>query len=329
MADSPSWNRSGYWPRVFDHAIFIDVREIATPSEILCSSGTRVVAGFDIGLQDPHLLVARSRGADVGERAGADQEVIAVGQELHAQETGMRVVRQETDDPGRDIDLVGVAEALLHERDALSVGRPRRAFAEMRQPPDGRRQVLLRAARCGSLEKPRRRRKHEGEKRMSRMGRIAADLSRCVKERRRDRSRGSRDPAMLRIAAVMLRLAAPAAMRRACCCVLWQLGRTSAQTAAPAAAGAAARRSVAVAAGSRRESQPECRADLRDRLSRRPTKRTETATGEPQLERSSGSGVIVDADGYIVTNAHVVENATRIEVELPLDRDRRAPGDRS
>lgn len=44
------------------------------------------------------------------------------------------------------------------------------------------------------------------------------------------------------------------------------------------------------------------------------------ATGEPQLERSSGSGVVVDADGFIVTNAHVVENATRIEVELPLPR---------
>jgi serine protease Do len=40
---------------------------------------------------------------------------------------------------------------------------------------------------------------------------------------------------------------------------------------------------------------------------------------EPQLERSSGSGVIVDPDGYIVTNTHVVENATRIEVELPPD----------
>ncbi len=40
---------------------------------------------------------------------------------------------------------------------------------------------------------------------------------------------------------------------------------------------------------------------------------------EPQLERSSGSGVIVDPDGYIVTNTHVVENATRIEVELPLE----------
>jgi len=42
------------------------------------------------------------------------------------------------------------------------------------------------------------------------------------------------------------------------------------------------------------------------------------AAAQPTLERSSGSGVIVDADGYIVTNAHVVENATRMEVELPF-----------
>jgi serine protease Do len=42
------------------------------------------------------------------------------------------------------------------------------------------------------------------------------------------------------------------------------------------------------------------------------------APAEPVLERSSGSGVIVDADGYILTNAHVVERATRIEVELSL-----------
>src|SRR5688572_18057353 len=40
--------------------------------------------------------------------------------------------------------------------------------------------------------------------------------------------------------------------------------------------------------------------------------------GQPTFERTSGSGVIVDADGYIVTNAHVVENATRIEVDLPF-----------
>ncbi len=43
-----------------------------------------------------------------------------------------------------------------------------------------------------------------------------------------------------------------------------------------------------------------------------------SARGEPVLERTSGSGVIVDSDGYIVTNAHVVENATKLEVELPL-----------
>ena len=42
-----------------------------------------------------------------------------------------------------------------------------------------------------------------------------------------------------------------------------------------------------------------------------------SATGDPFIERSSGSGVIVDPDGYIVTNAHVVENASRVEVELP------------
>src|SRR3954468_22054035 len=50
-----------------------------------------------------------------------------------------------------------------------------------------------------------------------------------------------------------------------------------------------------------------------------PDEETQIASVEPQLERSSGSGVIVDPDGYIVTNTHVVENATRIEVELPAD----------
>ena len=48
-----------------------------------------------------------------------------------------------------------------------------------------------------------------------------------------------------------------------------------------------------------------------------PDEEDQSATGEPIVERSSGSGVIVDADGYIVTNAHVVQNATRVEVELP------------
>jgi serine protease Do len=47
-----------------------------------------------------------------------------------------------------------------------------------------------------------------------------------------------------------------------------------------------------------------------------PEDQQEGGTGEPAIERSSGSGVIVDPEGYIVTNAHVVENATRLEVEL-------------
>ena len=47
---------------------------------------------------------------------------------------------------------------------------------------------------------------------------------------------------------------------------------------------------------------------------------------EPALERTTGSGVIVDPDGYIVTNAHVVENATRLEVELPFAATGGDPG---
>ena len=41
--------------------------------------------------------------------------------------------------------------------------------------------------------------------------------------------------------------------------------------------------------------------------------------GEDLRERSLGSGVIVDAKGYIVTNAHVVEKADRIRVKLMND----------
>ena len=60
-----------------------------------------------------------------------------------------------------------------------------------------------------------------------------------------------------------------------------------------------------------------------------PDEEDKAATGEPSLERSSGSGVILDPDGYIITNAHVVEYATRLEVELPFAATGGAPGDRS
>jgi len=44
--------------------------------------------------------------------------------------------------------------------------------------------------------------------------------------------------------------------------------------------------------------------------------------GPPQAERSLGSGVIVDKRGYILTNYHVVEQATKIQVQLNGDPTR-------
>ena len=35
-------------------------------------------------------------------------------------------------------------------------------------------------------------------------------------------------------------------------------------------------------------------------------------------QRASGSGVVVDADGYVVTNGHVVRGASRIRIEIPV-----------
>lgn len=46
-----------------------------------------------------------------------------------------------------------------------------------------------------------------------------------------------------------------------------------------------------------------------------------TAAGLLSKEQSTGSGVILDKGGYIVTNAHVVAGANRIQVLLPRARD--------
>ncbi len=44
-------------------------------------------------------------------------------------------------------------------------------------------------------------------------------------------------------------------------------------------------------------------------------------------QQSTGSGIVLSSDGYIVTNAHVVEGARRIQVRLTMERQRagRAP----
>ena len=51
--------------------------------------------------------------------------------------------------------------------------------------------------------------------------------------------------------------------------------------------------------------------------------RTEGAPGNTSVvigaQRSTGSGFVVDAEGYIVTNAHVVSGARRVQVVLPAD----------
>ncbi|MCZ6489458.1 MAG: trypsin-like peptidase domain-containing protein [Acidobacteria bacterium] len=48
------------------------------------------------------------------------------------------------------------------------------------------------------------------------------------------------------------------------------------------------------------------------------------STGLVSTQRSGGSGVLVDPDGYIVTNAHVVEGARRVQVLLAVPPDERA-----
>lgn len=49
-----------------------------------------------------------------------------------------------------------------------------------------------------------------------------------------------------------------------------------------------------------------------------------TPLGGPAQPTASGSGVIIDADGYVVTNNHVVENSTSLEVVLASGETRAA-----
>ena len=78
------------------------------------------------------------------ELLGAGEEDVAVGQVEGAGVAEMLVVAgQQPDRPGLEVDLVGVAEGLLDEQDALAVVREVGALAEEGQPGDVRREVLV------------------------------------------------------------------------------------------------------------------------------------------------------------------------------------------
>ena len=244
-----------------------------------------------------------------------------MGRNCTRKKPGVRVVRQQRMTPGRDVDFVGVAEALLHERDPLTVRRPRRAFAEMRQLLDVRREILFGAARFSFPGEPTSSTASASVKEaMSACGGLQRILRVVSSRRLRVSTRvlrsGTRCTVMRRASTVLgLSCLSPPAPPR----------KRRRQRLRPHLPLAELSRSLQELAA---QGQSERRADLRDRLSAAGRGRLRAASVEPQLERSSGSGVIVDPDGYIVTNTHVVENATRIEVELPPDPGRGAADDR-
>src|SRR5207248_4335922 len=51
-----------------------------------------------------------------------------------------------------------------------------------------------------------------------------------------------------------------------------------------------------------------------------------TNTGLVTKQRSSGSGVILSPEGYVLTNNHVVKNARRVRVQLASPPDETGPG---
>lgn len=50
----------------------------------------------------------------------------------------------------------------------------------------------------------------------------------------------------------------------------------------------------------------------------------QTASGQPTERQNFGTGVVITADGLVLTNQHVVEGATRIRVVLPTGEERDA-----
>jgi serine protease Do len=53
-----------------------------------------------------------------------------------------------------------------------------------------------------------------------------------------------------------------------------------------------------------------------------PAQGAETAAGLLATQRSGGSGVILDSDGYIITNAHVIQGGHRVQVILPVPKEK-------
>ena len=47
--------------------------------------------------------------------------------------------------------------------------------------------------------------------------------------------------------------------------------------------------------------------------------RTDTRAAVVGPQQSSGSGFVIDVDGYVMTNAHVVSGARRVQVVLPAE----------